>query len=155
MQFLSNFIADSRKIYRLWNSNKFFHQLLKVLYNFITLNAIGTYVFNCKLFRFAVQRNEIYCSFLHYRLSANFMSFGKTIGMWKKDLRLLILLYPPAGEGRSYAEVRTNEQARSDASNACPLHLLCKCEVPARGGVRFSNTLPSSPIWTDQSRGYA
>ena len=85
MQFLSNFIADSWKIYRLWNSNKFFHQLLKVLYHFIPLNAIGTYVFNCKLFRFAVQRNEIYCSFLHYRLSANFMSFGKTIGIWKKD----------------------------------------------------------------------
>ena len=31
----------------------------------------------------------------------------------------------------SYAEVRTNEQARSDASNAAPLW------VPARGGVRF------------------
>ena len=37
----------------------------------------------------------------------------------------------------SSAEVRTNEQARSDASNACPLHLLCKCGVPARGGVRL------------------
>ena len=40
-----------------------------------------------------------------------------------------------AVRGCSYAEVRTNEQARSDASNACPLHLLCKCGVPARGGV--------------------
>ena len=39
-----------------------------------------------------------------------------------------------AVRGCSYAEVRTNEQARSDASNACPLHLLCKCGVPARGG---------------------
>ena len=51
-----------------------------------------------------------------------------------------------AVRGCSYAEVRTNEQARSDASNACPLHLLCKCGVPARGGVWFNNTLPSSPI---------
>ena len=34
--------------------------------------------------------------------------------------------------------MRTNEQARSDASNACPLHLLCKCGVPARGGVWFT-----------------
>ena len=42
-----------------------------------------------------------------------------------------------AVRGCSYAEVRTNEQARSDASNACPLHLLCKCGVPARGGVWF------------------
>ena len=83
------------------------------------------------------------------------MSFGKTIGIWKKDLRLLILLYPPAGEGRSYAEVRTNEQARSDASNACPLHLLCKCGVPARGGVLLYDTLLSSPESTTQSRGYA
>ena len=73
------------------------------------------------------------------------MSFGKTIGIWKKDLRLLILLYPPAGEGRSYAEVRTNEQARSDASNACPLHLLCKCGVPAyRFSLGLYDELPSS-----------
>ena len=45
------------------------------------------------------------------------------------------LIVSTAVESRSYAEVRTNEQARSDASNACPLHLLCKCGVPARGGV--------------------
>ena len=64
----------------------------------------------------------------------------------EERLRLSDFIISPAGEGRSYAEVRTNEQARSDASNACPLHLLCKCGVPARGGVWFNNTLPSSPI---------
>ena len=32
-----------------------------------------------------------------------------------------ISLYLTAVRGRSYAEVRTNEQARSDASNAAPL----------------------------------
>ena len=41
------------------------------------------------------------------------------------------MIISTAVEGCSYAEVRTNEQARSDASNACPLHLLCKCGVPA------------------------
>ena len=39
------------------------------------------------------------------------------------------MIVSTAVEGRSYAEVRTNEQARSDASDATPLR------VPARGGV--------------------
>ena len=42
-----------------------------------------------------------------------------------------ISLYLTAVRGRSYAE-----GAQRD-SNASPLHLLCKCGVPARGGVRL------------------
>ena len=33
--------------------------------------------------------------------------------------------------GELFAEVNANEQARSRGSDACPLHLLCKCGVPA------------------------
>ena len=33
--------------------------------------------------------------------------------------------------GELFAEVNANEQARSRGSGACPLHLLCKCGVPA------------------------
>ena len=34
-------------------------------------------------------------------------------------------------------------------SNACPLHLLCKCGVPASGGVRLSNLLSSPHAVSD------
>ena len=33
--------------------------------------------------------------------------------------------------GALLSEVNANEQARSRGSDACPLHLLCKCGVPA------------------------
>ena len=47
----------------------------------------------------------------------------------EERLRLSDFIISPAGEGRSYAE-----GAQRD-SGACPLHLLCKCGVPASGGV--------------------
>ena len=50
----------------------------------------------------------------------------------EKRLRLLILFYRLRSRGRSYAE-----GAQRD-SDACPLHLLCKCGVPACGEVRFT-----------------
>ena len=53
---------------------------------------------------------------------------GEKVGKKTPSFDLINLT---AVRGCSYAEVRTNEQARSDASNACPLHLLCKCGVPA------------------------
>ena len=63
------------------------------------------------------------------------------------DLIITLRRTSVACSGRILSEVNANEQARSRGSDACPLHLLCKCGVPAyRSRAVEQLTLAVAPV---------
>ena len=90
---------------------------------------------------------------LPFRISAFVHLAGE--GGKEKRLASFDLIVSTAVEGCSYAEVRTNEQARSDASNATPCTYYVSAEFRLAVEFVLHHILSVSPPSTAQSRGKA